>query len=189
MTPPGLYARRVEQEWRLLTQLAAANPDTLEVLGRRQEPDGDVFVVALRHTTGLVRDGGGLRLADDHEVHVHFRRPFPSVPLEASVSRPVFHPNVHPENGFACLWGKLSANETVVEAFLRLQGVLTWRYWNEEALHLMQPDALEWYRTSSSPWSLPLEARRLVEPAELALERTARSRPDRYRRRRLEPLG
>jgi len=53
-------------------------------------------------------------------VRFAFARFFPAVPIEAYLTRPVFHPNVHPTTGFVCLWSRFSKADTVIEALCRL---------------------------------------------------------------------
>ena len=121
-----LYERRVEQEWRLLEAIAKGNPDLLENPTRCVEVDSALFRFRLQQTQALIQTPTGLHLQDLHDVVIYFPRFFPSVPIEASLLKPVFHPNVHPETGFVCLWNRFSPGDTVVEAITQLQRVITW---------------------------------------------------------------
>ena len=176
--------RRVEQEWAILDALAAANPGVVERGARRTEPDADVFAITLHDTPGLVLVDGLPALTHRHDAVIYFRQWFPSVPIEVSVARPVVHPNVHPETGFVCLWGRFSPGDTVIEAVAQLQRVITWQRWNDLAVHVMQPDAHERVREA---WAgrLPLSTARIAVPREVQAVRTLGARPSRYMRRRL----
>jgi hypothetical protein len=178
-----LYERRVEQEWRLLQSLAEANPGLIETLGRRVDQGDEVLDFNLHKTEALRETAGGLTVQDSHRVSVHFPRFFPSVPLEASLAKPVFHPNVHPENGFVCLWSRFSAGDTIVQAVTQLQGILTWQLVNEDPDHLMQPNALVWLKDPSRHVSLPLTQQPLRRPEGFALASTYGRRPEGFRRR------
>jgi len=183
----GVHERRVDQEWRLLIHLAAANPGIVDIHGRRTEADSDVFVIALHRTSGLTRHAGGLSPSDDHEASIYFRPFFPSVPIEVSLAQPVFHPNVHPESGFVCLWNRFSVEDTVFETIAQLQRVVTWQLFNDASVHVMQPDALGWLRTSSSAvWPLPLPCTSIVTPPDIQMARTWCASPAPNRRQRLE---
>src|ERR1017187_4128119 len=109
---PTVYDRRLEQEWRLLGLLASINPSVIEVVSRTGGGHDQAFVISLRKTTGLVAVHGDLTEIGDHEATFHFPRFFPTPPIEASLRTSVFHPNVHPETGFVCLWGRFSVGDT-----------------------------------------------------------------------------
>jgi ubiquitin-protein ligase len=110
-------------------------------------------------------------IEDTHEVTLSFPRYYPAAPSEVFLSKPVFHPNIDPVNGFVCLWDKHRVATTAREALAKLASVLAWRLMNADAPHLMQPDALAWYNSSpavqtklplcQTPWistQLPLES-------------------------------
>lgn len=149
----SLYERRVEQEWRLLQGLAQLNPELIQDCARDKESGIEVFRFTLRQTQALVEQDSELQVIDEHRVSIHFPRFFPSVPMEASLARPVFHPNVHPETGFVCLWNRTSSRQTVGNAITQLQRVITWELFNETAEHVMQPDGLAWL--SRGPRTIP----------------------------------
>ncbi len=182
---PGLYQRRVEQEWRLLEALVEANPDVLGNAKRRSESGDEVFSLQLDQTTALMAESSGIGLETKHQAIVHFPRFFPSVPIEVSLLRPVFHPNVHPENGFVCLWDRFSSGDTVVEAMAQLQSVLTWKLWNEQSDNVMQPLALEWFKSPDRTQRLPLICQAIRKPEGFALARTYARRPEGLARKRL----
>ena len=119
-----------------------------------------------------------LSLSEHAVIEVHpvvFRYPeyYPSVPIEAFLSTPVFHPNVHLETGFVCLWSRHSAGDTILEAVRQLQRVITWELKNSAAEHVMQPDALSWVPDVA----LPLVYEPVRVPVELQLERTYAAKP------------
>ncbi|HUA20143.1 MAG TPA: hypothetical protein VMB25_15450, partial [Bryobacteraceae bacterium] len=57
---------------------------------------------------------------------------------------------------------------------------ITWELKNDNAEHLMQPDALRWVPVVA----LPLEYEPVLVPVELQLERTYARKPETGRRRR-----
>lgn len=171
----GLHQRRVEQERRLLGMLVEANSEI--VIPDSSLSSSDLLRFRLLKTAGLVRSSHGLRTKESHDVILRFPRFFPSLPMEASLQEPVFHPNIHPENGFVCLWGRFSPGDTVIEAVVQLQRVLTWQLVNEEADHMMQAEALAWYRRDGREISLPLPCEPVRKPAGYDLQRTFAQRP------------
>lgn len=180
-----LHHRRVEQEWRLLQMLSATNSSALEMLDREQGPSSQRFHFTLHKTNALMQQGNDLKLLDTHSVILHFPEFFPSVPIEASLATPVFHPNVHPENGFICLWDRFLSGDTVMEAILQLQRVITWRLVNEESDHLLQPEAIHWYKDPQRAIQLPLDCQPLITLEEFQKERTYVARESKNFRRRL----
>jgi hypothetical protein len=181
-----LYQRRVEQEWRLLELLAQANERSIADVGRRQEASGESFELTLFQTRGIVERCGNREVLDNHSVAFHFRPLFPSIPIEARLSRPVFHPNVHPQNGFVCLWNRFSPGDTVMGAVAQLQRVITFQLVNDLADHVMQPKCLDWYRDPERSFELPLWCEPIRKPANLEAELTYARRPTGTFRRRLE---
>jgi hypothetical protein len=177
--------RRIEQEWILLERLATENPAILEVRGRRATDDGHAFFFMLHGTESLLATAGRVTIVKALSVAMHFRSLFPAVPIEASVSPPVFHPNVHPDSGFACLWNRFSAGDTIVEAVAQLQRVLTWRSWNEDATHVMQPAAVAWVQGSPDV-RLPLSCVPIVVPRDIEDLQSQAARPSAQIRRRLQ---
>jgi ubiquitin-protein ligase len=180
------YQRRVEQEWKLLELLAQTNPTIIESPNRIKEVGGEVFSCTIRQTQSLVGDPPKNQLHDSHQINLHFPKFFPSVPIEAHLLQPVFHPNVHPENGFVCLWNRFSPGDTVMEAISQLQHVITWELVNEETDHLMQPDALAWYKDPARGMELPLPYQPITKPIDFQKERSYAIRPPNSFRRRLE---
>ena len=181
-----VHQRRIEQEWKLLQALAEHNPELLQDCRRDIEAGDPVFSFQLRRTQALIEEAGQLRVQDDHRVNIHFPRFFPAVPLEVSLLRPVFHPNVHPETGFVCLWNRFSPGDSVIEAVAQLQRVISWELWNEEPDNVMQPKSLEWYRNPDKAIALPVTYRSLRKPDGFGLARTYTGRLEGVGRRRLE---
>jgi hypothetical protein len=174
----NVRARRLENEWTLLAQLAEYNRGILEVVRRETLPDAEVFHVIL-HRTSVLALGEPPRLMEAASHAVAFRYPpfYPSIPIEAFLAVPVFHPNVHPENGFVCLWDRFSAGDTIIDAVRKLQLVITWELWNDRAEHMMQPEAL------ARPTLATLGSEAVRIPEELKLERMSIRRPEGRRRR------
>ena len=161
-----LRQRRIENEWELLEQMAQANPSLLTEIQRGH----DDFLLKLSQTTAPVRVEGSINLRSEHDVRLSFPRFFPTMPIEAYVMPPVFHPNVHPDTGFVCLWGRFSLHDTVVEALCQLQRVLTFTLFSESADHVMQPEAVQWAEERNSG-KLPFSLTPLVKPAGWQKER------------------
>ena len=105
-----LRQRRIENEWELLQELAQDNPALLSEIRR----DHEDFLLKLSQTNAPVHTEENIELRSEHDVRISFPRFFPTMPIEAYVARPVFHPNVHPDTGFVCLWGRFSLHDTVV---------------------------------------------------------------------------
>ena len=195
---------RLDNEWALLAELSRANPASLDDLSRSRDAAADFFRLPLRRTTALTGTPPHLQRVDAHVVEFRFPAWFPAVPIEAFLAVPVFHPNVHPDNGFVCLWTRGSTGDTIVTALVRLQNVLGWRLHNASPDHLMQPEALAWAAASSSfdhpmqseasslaaapsPGELPLPCTPLEIPASLLLELNWRQPPANLRRRLSDP--
>jgi len=175
----GVRARRLDHEWTYVARLVEHNPGVLEAVQRERQPDADLFRVVL-HRTAALSLGQPRAILTTHEVAFRYPEYYPSVPIEAFLAQPVFHPNVHPETGFVCLWNRHSAGDTILEAVRQLQRVITWELKNDNAEHLMQPDALRWVPVVA----LPLEYEPVLVPVELQLERTYARKPETGRRRR-----
>jgi hypothetical protein len=176
--------RRIDNEWALLAELARANPGALDDLSRSRDAEADFFRVTLHRTTALTGTPPDLQRVDAHVVEFRFPAWFPAVPIEAFLAVPVFHPNVHPDNGFVCLWTRGSTGDTIVTALVRLQNVIGWRLHNASPDHLMQPAALAWL--ASAP-DLPLPCTPIEIPAPLLLELNWRQPPAEFRRRLSQP--
>lgn len=185
----SVQERRVEQEWKLLLALAAENPEVLQGCVRQDQVDGTVFRFRLLQTQALVEEADQLRVVDKHDVTLRFPRFFPAVPIEASLERPVFHPNVHPESGFVCLWDRFSSGNTAIEALTQLQRVISWKLHNEAPDHTMQPEGLRWYQSPERLITLPLLYREPLLRQGFNLSRTQVSRQPTHGRRRLEEFG
>jgi ubiquitin-protein ligase len=176
----SVRSRRLENEWALLRRLVAHNGGILEGVRREVQPEGDVFHVILHRTSALaLEQPPSLMAVASHTVSFRYPAYYPSVPIEAFLATPVFHPNVHPENGFVCLWSRSSVGDTILEAAGQLQRIITWQLWNDRAEHVMQPEALQW----TPNLTLPLSCDPLCIPDDLQLERTYARKPEGSRRR------
>jgi ubiquitin-protein ligase len=157
--------RRIRNEWEWLRRAAAANP------GRLAAPPEPGGLVQLPGTPYYGMDGAP---AKGIAVRFEFPEYYPSVPLEAWLEFPVLHPNVHPENGFVCLWDTRQEGTSLLEAVRQLQRVVTWHLRNDSADHLMQPEAGE---------RPPLPYEPVEPPPGYALERSAAFLPEPRRKR------
>ena len=170
--------QRIENEWTLLQRMAEANPASLELKDR----GADEFLLELRGTPAPVNNSyGPLRFCREHKLRFSFARFFPTMPIEAYLVQPVFHPNVHPVSGFVCLWGRSSVADTVIEALCQLQSVLRYAVLNDSSEHVMQPEALAWACDPARGVSLPLVCTPLSKPSAWESERDFRSAPVRRR--------
>ena len=173
----SLRERRIENEWLFLLRLRDANPDALEVEKRESVCGGDWFHIVLHQTGGLPLGNPVSGVVHSHEVRVHFPEFFPAVPVEAYLAIPVLHPNIHPENGFVCLWDRFSPGDSIIETVRQLQRVISWELSNRDADHVMQPEAWE-----HSPAS-PLSSLRIEVPEDLRASRGYVRPPAGYRKR------
>ena len=165
MKEKDLRGRRIANEWRLLEQLAAAQPDVLEASGFETTGPVDYIGVTLDQTCGILRGDHFPNFATSHSAHILFPRFFPSVPLEIRLMNPVFHTNVDPVTGFVCLWERYSAGDTAIEALRRLQQIIVWKLVNLDSTHVMQPDAARWYANPARGIDLPLRFTSISLPA------------------------
>jgi ubiquitin-protein ligase len=179
----SLRRRRLDNEWRLVNELAVLNEGVLDSLKWETDSPIDRFLFRLRQTTAPVWNGTDMTCISDHSGELRFPRFFPSVPIEAYVHVPIFHPNIDPLSGFVCVWDRFSIMHTGWEAIRRLQQILTWRLVNSESVHVMQPDALLW-RQSDDRAFLP-DFVSLCIPAEWRLEQE----PFRVRQQRRHRLS
>ena len=183
---PGLRARRIQEEHKLLGRLQARNPGVFQCGPVRATDEGDEIEASLSETSAIVNlEGDPAAIQTAHTFRLRFPRFFPGVPLEAWLERPVFHPNIDPETGFVCLWTRTSVGDTAVEAVRRLHKILSLEMYNAEADHLMQPAALAWLQDGANAALAPLPRAHLAcEPSHAA----GAPKTDGPRRRRLEPL-
>ena len=173
-----LRDKRLENEWKFLLQLQQDNPDLIRDASRTSLHGGDWLEFILRETSAFTLPDGANRLAT-HRVKLHFPEYFPAVPIEAYLDVPVLHPNVHPENGFVCLWDRFSPGDSVIESVRQLQRVLSWELFNPHADHLMQVAALQ-----DIPADIPLPYRAVQLSPSLS-EAHAYAAPPLNRRQRL----
>jgi hypothetical protein len=177
--------RRIQNEWKLLQELEARNAGILQVLKRDLDSSGEFFRVGLYRTAAPVKAIGGITLRESHQIEFNFPRFFPAVPIEASLQAPVFHPNVDPDNGFVCLWTRTCSGDTIVEAAIRIQRIITWDLVNFAPDHLMQTDAFDWYQNEARTIALPCGFQPLIprQPSN-GLSHSYES-PPKHRRQRL----
>lgn len=140
--------RRLAAEWLLLEQLADANPGRLSALRR----DSAAFHLRLHGPAALSitnkQHGSPLFV---HDLRIDFPVHFPAVPMEMYLANPVFHPNVHPETGFVCLWERHRVSNSVELALHRLTAMLAGTLGNADAPHVMQTAALPLVKTQPMP--------------------------------------
>lgn len=176
--------RRIQNEWKLLQELEARNPAILQVAERGLSAAGEFFRVRLRQTAGPVKAFGRITLQESHQIEFYFPRFFPAVPIEAALQTPVFHPNVDPDNGFVCLWTRTCAGDDIVEAAARIQRIIAWDLVNFAPDHLMQTDAVDWYRNEVRTIALPCSFQPLIPGQSCdGLSRSYLSPPERRRQR------
>ena len=151
-----MRARRIENEWLLLQAFQQLNPGRLQ-LARL----ADCFALEVNGLAALRErpaDGADLETALTlvQSVRIVFPRYYPSMPVEVYLVTPVFHPNVHPDTGFVCLWTRHRVPTTIEQTLAQLQRVLCWRLLNADPEHVMQPAALAWYEQEGVRDALPL---------------------------------
>jgi ubiquitin-protein ligase len=153
---PTMRARRIENEWLLLQALQQANPGRLQ-LSRHT----DSFALEVSDLPALIEGPAdpakaGAATQRIHRIRVVFPRYYPTMPVEVYLDAPVFHPNVHPDTGFVCLWTKHRIQTTLEQTLAQLQRVLSWSLLNTDAEHVMQPEALLWHTQPGVREHLPL---------------------------------
>ena len=129
---------RLKVEWELLTELVRLNPTRLSSPARRDTSMSVTLCATPAMSLEYPADREPLL---EHRLLLEFPRFHPAMPMEAYLSRPIFHPNVHPETGFVCLWERHRTTSTVEHAIHKTVAILGWRLMNKEALHRMQPEA------------------------------------------------
>ena len=177
-----LRRQRINNEWTILSQIAGANPSCIDI--KEQRPDE--FVLVLKQSPAPIclhgrNEDGRIELVQEHELRFVFARFFPAVPIEAYLTRPVFHPNIHPTTGFVCLWSRFSKADTVIEALCQLQRILTYSVFSDSADDVMQPEALTWAMNINRGIALPLPCTELVKPTSWVEEKDFRTPPARRR--------
>lgn len=177
-------ARRIANEWQYLLLLADENPSLLEVRSRRSEAASECFDFGLTQTPAYaalpVPDNAPSNIVTRHEVTIRLPDFYPAVPCEAFLKTPLFHPNIHPHNGFVCLWDRFSVGDGVIEAVQQLQRIISWHLYNSFAEHVMQPDALARAAEMNA-----LDYQSLRVPQSLACERAYRGNGSNRARPRL----
>jgi hypothetical protein len=136
----SIFERRLAAEWDLLLQLADRNRGRLS----RMQVDGAVLSLHLHGPAAAPADPATQpRLVSVHAIRIEFPVHFPAVPMEMFLQTPVFHPNVHPETGFVCLWDRHRVSNTVEHALHKTVAMLAGELRNTNSIHVMQPEALE----------------------------------------------
>lgn len=151
-----MRARRIENEWTLLEALQQANPSRL-----RLARDRDLFLLEVGGFPALLSSPCEDVTANDaivssHRLRIVFPRYYPVMSAEVYLDTPVFHPNVHPDTGFVCLWTKHRVQTTLEQTLAQLQRVLAWDLFNAQTEHVMQLNALFWYAQSDVRVRFPL---------------------------------
>jgi len=147
---------RIQNEWRLLEQLARLNPGAVRAERHERSPGKDVFLVRLNESSGVEsidREGNPV-IRHSHTLRFVFQRYYPDMPVEAYVDQPLFHPNIRPETGFVCLWESSSADYTIVQAVARARAMAAFRMVNLGTAHLMNRGAAQWYTQVGMPRQL-----------------------------------
>jgi hypothetical protein len=129
---------RIVAEWELLQTLARANPETLRI-----QKKGEEFCVQFENSPAWMGNQAEHVIQTTHEVGYRFPRYYPALPLEAFFKVPIFHPNVDPITGFACLWLDYRPLMNIVDAIVVTRAIMAFQTVNREQDHLMQPDALD----------------------------------------------
>lgn len=145
------YERRLQAELERLEQLAALNPERLDAIGTADR----TLLCTLRRTPAALAGDLGLSVSN-HAVRIVYPPYFPAVPMEAYLTVPVSHPNIHPETGFVCLWETHRVTNTVEHALHKLVAMLAGNLYNSASIHIMQPDALRSLQARGSKGFEPL---------------------------------
>ena len=133
------FERRLQAEWELLQRLAQLNPNRLTDISAEDR----LFRLTLRETPARLARSSNDSPATVHRLHVIYPTYFPAVPLEIYVDDAFWHPNVHPETGFVCIWERHRVDNTVEHALHKVVAMMDGRLYNRDALHVMQPEALD----------------------------------------------
>lgn len=152
-----MRTRRIENEWLLLKELEQANSSRLQAVhsGDSLSIKVDGFPALLNPPMDLAVLSTCIRSV--HNLRIAFPRYYPTMPAELYLDDPVFHPNVHPDTGFVCLWTKHRVQTTLEQTLAQLQRVLSWNLLNAEEEHVVQPQALRWYQQPGVREHLPLQ--------------------------------
>jgi ubiquitin-protein ligase len=130
--------RRLQAEWERLHQLAELNPDRLTDISSEDR----VFRFKLHAAPVMLVDSPQGEPVSTHNVHIIYPSFFPATPLEVYVGQAFFHPNVHPETGFVCVWAQHRVENTIEHALHKLVAMMSGCLYNREPVHTMQPQAL-----------------------------------------------
>ncbi|WP_158942854.1 ubiquitin-conjugating enzyme E2 [Granulicella sp. S190] len=147
----NLRERRIEGEWEQLQTLAAANPGIFVAIER---VPGE-FHVTFANSPAWIRETGEPHVRAEHVLRYVFPRYYPTLPLDAYFMRPVFHPNVDQENGFACLWHEYRPGLTIIDAVQITRSIMAHRCVNQDPAHCMQPGAYVVYELDIPSMIIP----------------------------------
>ena len=135
-----IFERRLAAEWELLLLLAERNPGRLSSM----QVHGAVLSLRLHGPAAMPANVACHRgLVSTHAMRIEFPVHFPAVPMELFLEIPVVHPNIHPETGFVCLWERHRVSNSVEHGLHRAVAMLAGQLRNTQAIHVMQPEALE----------------------------------------------
>ena len=150
--------RRIENEWLLLEAQQKANPSRLRLTPLlAPTPDSNALeVLGLPALAAVPIDPAHPDVHSVHTLRIELPRYYPSMPAEVYLDTPVFHPNVHPDTGFVCLWATHRITTSLEQTLAQLQRVLSWQLVNTSPDHVMQPAALAWYQRPEVRQYLPL---------------------------------
>jgi ubiquitin-protein ligase len=158
----------MQSEWLLLRKLAEANPEIISSIDRT----ADAFYVHFSDTPGWITNADSPVVMREHWIEYLFPRYYPSLPPEAYCRRPAFHPNVHPETGFVCLWVDYLSKRSIVDAVVTTRAVLSHQAMNLDAQHCMQPGAFNCKPLATPPLNIPESCR--TAPGTLPNQRRSR---------------
>ena len=149
-----MRVRRIENEWLLLEALQHANSDRLRLV---RHPDS--FAIEAGGLPALLEAppdpaNPGAAIKHTHSLSIVFPRYYPSMPVEVYLDAPVFHPNIHPDTGFVCLWQEANPRDTAVQALARTQAMAAYRMLNLGGAHQMNREAADWYLAVGKPKAL-----------------------------------
>jgi hypothetical protein len=123
----------------MLHTLAKLNPGRLVAIAAEDL----TFHLTLHGTPVRLAAKPDLEIISSHTLRVVYPAYFPAAPMDVYTERPFYHPNVHPETGFICVWATHRVEHTIEHALHKVISMMSGRLYNREAMHRMQPQALE----------------------------------------------
>ena len=152
------FERRLQAEWELLQTLAQLNPERLTGISAEDR----IFRFTLHQTPTRLAHSTHDNPVTVHHLRVLYPSYFPAVPLEVYVDDAFWHPNVHPETGFVCVWEGHRVDNTVEHALHKVVAMMAGRLYNRQAIHVMQPEALSWIEQRNDEDSAPNGVKPLI---------------------------